>query len=458
MPSRTSREPEKPPRGRLLVSHFGPDGSVTETVLRGEPPRTAFCVFQAGSVAFRPAVFVDGQRRIPYTPRNNLLEHQVVLLPEGPEEYGSVGDLVGEIRDFIHRHVDVTELFEAVTAYYVLLTWVYDAFDALPYLRLRGDPGTGKTRFLLTVGSLCYKPIFASGASTVSPIFRILDSFRGTLILDEGDFRATDERAEIVKILNNGNARGFPVLRSEATPQKEYNPTAYAVFGPKIIATRGPFEDRALETRCLTEEMGDRPLRVDIPVNLPANYATEAKRLRNKLLLFRFRHRNRLGAEERLVDRGIEPRLGQVFTPLLSVIEEESEREAVRALARRYHRDLQLDRSQDIEADLLALLRELMTTGTGNPSVQELARRFAERHGDDVERRVTPKWIGGLLRRRLHIQPARQRGVFVVPRSARGRVEELCERYGLGAEEVELPVPHTEPVVDIEDIEDVEMG
>jgi hypothetical protein len=77
---------------------------------------------------------------------------------------------------------------------------------------------------LLIIGSLCYKPIFASGASTVSPIFRILDSFHGTLIVDEGDFRFSDEKAEVVKILNNGNVKGFPVLRSESDGKREFNP------------------------------------------------------------------------------------------------------------------------------------------------------------------------------------------------------------------------------------------
>src|SRR6185503_9020715 len=100
--------------------------------------------------------------------------------------------------------------------HFVLLSWLYDAHYEIPYLRVRGEPGSGKTRFLLTVGSLCYKPIFASGASTVSPLFRMLDMIRGTLILDEADFRFSDERAEVVKILNNGTTRGFPVLRAEA--------------------------------------------------------------------------------------------------------------------------------------------------------------------------------------------------------------------------------------------------
>ncbi len=60
---------------------------------------------------------------------------------------------------------------------------------------------------------------------------------RGTLIVDEGDFRFSDEKAELVKILNNGNARGFPVLRTESVRGKEFDPRAYTVFGPKLIRT-----------------------------------------------------------------------------------------------------------------------------------------------------------------------------------------------------------------------------
>src|SRR4029079_19563214 len=133
--------------------------------------------------------------------------------------------------------------------YYVLLTWLYDAFNELPYLRLRGDYGSGKTRALLTLGSLCYRVFFASGASTVSPIFHTLHAFRGTLIFDEADFRFSDERSAIVQILNNGNVRGIPVLRTIMNQQKEFNPQAFHVFGPKIVATRSRYEDRGLESR-----------------------------------------------------------------------------------------------------------------------------------------------------------------------------------------------------------------
>src|SRR5207249_903703 len=223
-------EKAKKQTARPTVSTVLPDGSLAEMVCQEN--RTLFCVSKDSEFRYETNLLVNGQRLVPYSPRNNLLTNEVVLFPSEPSEYTSEQELVKGIKDFIHCYVDVSPLFEQIASYYVLFSWVYDAFNELPYLRLRGDAGSGKTRFPLTVGSLCYKPIFASGASTVSPLFRILDSMRGTLIVDEGDFRFSDEKAELVKILSNGNGRGFPVLRSEAVSGKEFSPRAYTVFGP----------------------------------------------------------------------------------------------------------------------------------------------------------------------------------------------------------------------------------
>ena len=245
---------------------------------------------------------------------------------------------------FIHRYVDFSASFENVATYYVLLTWLYDAFNELPYLRLRGDYGSGKTRALLTIGSLCYKGFFASGASTVSPIFHTLDAFRGTLIFDEADFRFSDEKAEIVKILNNGNVRGLPVLRTMMNRQREFNPQAFQVFGPKIVATRGSYDDRALESRFLTEEMGSRQLRSDIPINLPESFKEEARELRNKLLLYRFHRRYEVKLDESLADPKIEPRLNQILLPLLSVVADDALRSELRSMALEAQLNLVADR------------------------------------------------------------------------------------------------------------------
>jgi hypothetical protein len=415
------------------------DGSLVEMVYRPEENRTLFCVAKDGMFGYEPSLLVNGRRIVPYSPRNNLLTNEVVLFPSEAAEYESDQELVESIRAFIHRYVDVSPLFEQIASYYVLFTWVYDAFNELPYLRLRGDTGSGKTRFLLTAGSLCYKPIFASGASTVSPLFRILDEFRGTLIVDEGDFRFSDEKAEIVKILNNGNGRGFPVLRSESVRGKEFSPRAYTVFGPKLVATRGYFQDRALESRCLTEETGGRKLREDIPINLTADYKREARELRNKLLMFRFRNYAKRQVDPALVDRSIEPRLAQIFVPLLSVIEDAGARQALRQVAREYHRELVADRGMDTEAQVLEIIQELQESSYGaGLSIKEIANRFIERHGEDFERRITPHWVGHIIRRKLQLRTEKHHGTYVIAASEGPKMARLFEKYGIDPSQGDL--------------------
>lgn len=406
------------------------DGTLVEMVYEPIARRSLFVCYQNATWRLEDQ-YVDSSRLlVPYSPENNLLKHEVVLFPSDVQEYDSEEKLVGEIQSFIHRYVDVSPLFEKIASYYVLFTWVYDSFNELPYLRVRADYGSGKTRFLLTIGSLCYKPIFA-GASTVSPLFRILDAFRGTLIIDEGDFRLSDERAEIIKILNNGNARGFPVLRSEVTPSREFNPTAYSVFGPKIVATRGFFQDRALESRCLTEAMGQQRLRDDIPINLPAAHKQEALALRNKLLLFRFRNYHKREPTEQLVDRSIEPRVNQIFAPLMSIIEDTAARNELRELARVFHRDLVADRGTDIEAQILESIRDRIRSGAVTLSVKDITDRFIERFGSDYERKITTKWVGSIIRRKLAIKTQKSHGVYVIPPSEEPKLARLYEKFDI---------------------------
>jgi len=432
-------------RIRPVVFSTLPSGELLEMVYDPAEPATGFVVFDgAGWRKERKIELPSGVTLVPYSPQNNLLTHRVVLFASQPAEYGSEEQLFSEVRSFIHCYVDLSDAFEEVAACYVLFSWVYDAFNEVPYLRVRGDYGSGKSRFLLTVGSLCYKPIFASGASTVSPIFRILDAVQGTLVVDEGDFRASDEKAEIVKILNNGNARGFPVLRSEQTPTNEFNPRAFHVFGPKLVATRNLFDDRALESRCLSEDMGVRPLRSDIPINLPERFEEEARTLRDKLLMYRLRTR---GSRRQLAaisaPAGLEPRLSQILLPLLATAPSEETRERLLSLARRSGQVLSAERAMAMEAEVLAILYELREQ-KAPLSVAEITRRFAQRHGAEYEHAVTPRWIGSILRRKLMLNSQKRGGTFVIPASEYPKLARLFEKYSVPA--------GREDIVDVGDV------
>jgi hypothetical protein len=374
----------------------------------------------------------SGERLIPLSPKNSLIEHDAVLLPSAIGAFSNKNELLDAIRDFIHRYVDLAPTFEEIAAHYVLLTWVYDAFGDLSYLRFRGDFGTGKTRALLTIGSLCYKPFFASGASTVSPIFHIQDAFQGTLILDEADFRFSDATAQLAKVLNNGTTSGMPVLRTMANRNRELSPQAFRVFGPKLIGMREHFTDQALESRFITSETNGRALRADVPIQLPTSFKEEARTLRNSLLAWRFFSRFSISPDPSRVPEGLAPRYRQSSLALLSLVDDPTLRaDIVRELAGEEARVLQ-ERAESLEAAMLAAIIAAFELSDGpHASIARVTERFNAATKEDLGRGMTNKWVGGFVRTRLRLRTTKTSGVYVIPASERSRALAVAARYGL---------------------------
>lgn len=437
----TNEKPKPKEQVTPIVSHRALSGEMLEATFDRATDASNLACLSKGRISIEKSFVIEGIRYVPYSARNNLLSHRVLLLPSGMSEYGSVEHLVAELRSFIHRYVDLDPTFEEVAAHYVLLTWGYDVFNALPYLRVRGDYGSGKSRFLLTIGSLCYKPIFASGASTVSPLFRLIDQVGGTLVVDEADFWQSDERAEIIKILNNGNARGFPVLRSEVTPTKEFNPRAFNIYGPKVIATRHEFQDEALESRCLTQQLGRRTLRADIPISLPRAFDEEAQNLRNKLLKFRFDRFASLDEPPLDAELGLSPRRAQLLAPLLRVA---ATPEARRRLIAFVAGDAGARQGalQVAEQRVVTVLRTMRQDDPAVLGLSEIARLFSERWGNEYGGVVSPKWIGAILRR-LGLQSCKSNGIYVIPSTQYPHLAAILDQSSqdIGEERDENPEP-----------------
>lgn len=413
-----------------LTSLVSPDQSLFEMIYDPENRKTGLIKWKDGQMETASFFKLEENWKItPYRPENPLLQQRIILFPKEVLEYSDDDTLIGQIQSFIHRYVDVSETFELVATYYVLLTWVYDTFNEIPYLRVRGDYGSGKTRFLLTVGSICYKPIFASGASTVAPLFHILDQVGGTLVLDEGDFRFSDERADIAKILNNGNAKGFPVLRCEKINQREFSPRAYTIYGPKIIASRNDYDDFALESRFITEDVGLTGVRSDIPITLPKNFQEEAQELRNKLLLWRFHNYARLRFPEAHDDKKLDKRISQVFAPLLSLIADQDIRAQVARLAREKSDEIRSDRGFQMEADVLSAIRVCLSDEA--PTISAITQAFMKQSGIAYDRPITPKWIGSMIRKKLRLRTRKKNGVYVLGEGQKNKLKRLFGKYNL---------------------------
>jgi hypothetical protein len=57
--------------------------------------------------------------------------------------------------------------------------------------------------------------------------------------------------------------------------------------------------------------------------------------------------------------------------------------------------------------------------------------RFTHRHGRDYER-ITPKWIGTIIRKRLHLRTHKSsHGVFVISPEELKKLPVLYEKYGV---------------------------
>lgn len=238
----------------------------------------------------------------------DAIKNQVIRLPTEPQEYQTTQQLLKEIQQHIHEWLDIPPLFNKIASYYILLTWVHDKLHTIPYLRALGDTGTGKTRFQDTIGGLCYKPTFIAGAVTPAPIYRLIQQWGGTLIIDEADIKDSGYYNEIITILNSGFEKGKGIARCEKnTNEVQY----FKTFSPKIIGTRQKFKDKALESRCITH-ITQQTSRQDIPTSLTKRFFKKEQELRNKLLTYRFKNYTKINAERENIELGpIEPRLKQ---------------------------------------------------------------------------------------------------------------------------------------------------
>lgn len=425
--SRKSKARKDEPSQRHIVSLVGADGNMAELIYNPSlNPPVQFALRKSdGKVSIKPSFSLNGTQMVPPRAAQNAAETGLIKLAGGVAKYKSSEDLVGDLKNFIHKYADIPPFWEELMAYYILMTWVYDRFAAVPYLRFLGEGGTGKSRLLTLCSELVYKGIPAGGSTTASPLFRLIEVYSGTMVMDEADYKNSDLWSDLVKVLNQGYMRGFPVLRSEKIGDA-YEPKGYDVFGPKIIGNRSRFNDSALEQRCLTLQSQGRRLREDVRRQLPPEFSEEARQLRNKLLMWRFDKYGSITPDEsELLD--LEPRLTQIGTPMYTVGDKEFRQRYIGYL-RSYGSE---QKARKPQALVVESLKSLSVSGKTTFSVREIAedcnRMILARDGEGES--WSPKKVGGLLRS-MDFEPKRSGTGYNVTIDYK-RLAELVEEYGL---------------------------
>jgi hypothetical protein len=277
-----------------------------------------------GQVSSGPFLDLDGLRYVPVE-NDDIIRQGGVLFASELAPLKDTKELVTTIEFFLRRYFLLDNALEyKLAAYYVLLTWLFDCFSALPYLRAQGDTNTGKSELMMRIGYICYRLVISTGASSTAALKFALHMYRGTIFMDEMDL--ADKFDERMVILNVGAMKDqakvwnmMPVIKPDGS--QGYTGMISNVYGPKLITMYGRFKDPATEGRCITFKMSEREPQelksAGIPTEKTKDFYEEAQHIRNLMLRWRLEHwEPQIELDQSLASMGVSTRINQVTMPI----------------------------------------------------------------------------------------------------------------------------------------------
>lgn len=374
-------------------------------------------------------------------PQYRLLKPAYEALSGKPKP-ALIGKLKGQIKRFVFLP---EEARYTLSASWALGTFFYQLFAAYPYLHINGNKGSGKSRHASTLEKLSFRGLSGVNMS-VSALFRLLDSTRGTLIIDEeealgsGKVKTNDERGQsFISILNSGYSKDSPAVhRSEAGEGKKkntYETVSFRVSGPKVIVNIEGISSETLRDRTIRLNMirtgGLRLENISKPEVRAQLEKLNYECLASFLLYWREVKTNYETLEEELKEREtgrlghLNDRLAELWLPLLAVSKTfgtEAEFSDILALSKSYAETKTEDESEDSNLSLVLGAAFLALRETGNKeakvSLAEITDKALslqeERSGTPREQIewIKPRWLGRELGK-LDLYGPTQRGFFL---------------------------------------------
>lgn len=185
------------------------------------------------------------------SPDSQVYKQGQAIIPKEPELWPDPVDgaqLLNELVRILNRFVALPAGAPDAIALWILHTHALNASDISPYLAITSPvPRCGKTLLLELLSMLVLKPLNSSNA-TPAVIFRAIESFSPTLLLDEVETFIRDRTSDLTGILNAGHRRSqASILRIVGD---DHEPRAFSVWAAKAFALigklPGTLEDRSV--------------------------------------------------------------------------------------------------------------------------------------------------------------------------------------------------------------------
>ncbi|MFH8093231.1 MAG: hypothetical protein QXM38_04790, partial [Candidatus Aenigmatarchaeota archaeon] len=138
----------------------------------------------------------------------------------------------------------------------IISTYFLPCFEMKGRELIYGDSGFGKTRQTKIYQLLAFNPSMSIDWSD-SSVFRVIESTKATILIDNFDSIEGDKRKRILHIFNTGCYAKQKAVRSEVRG-KSFKPTGFDVFSSMVLNSITPLgeieENRSNITRCLKTE------------------------------------------------------------------------------------------------------------------------------------------------------------------------------------------------------------
>ena len=314
--------------------------------VKGDNDNYYFAYLDEGEVKLTKVIELEDAIYEPRNPYGDPVYYPTTNIMNA--KYVETNELIKNIEEHLKKYIDLEDRDLEFSIYYILFTWFYRKVHTVPYLAFRGDTGKGKTRMLDVIGQLCFYPLITSGGSSRSAIMRAQEDYKGTLVLDESDFRG-DKEHEMAKYINSGFEDYKPFLLTNRNSGKRER---YDNFCPKILGMREAFQDAASEGRIFTISPLET-MRTDIPPNLNDIYFQETDLLRDLIARWALENWSKINGEymeiiQQLPLEGRIKQLGAPLTILIPILGEDYAKKLIYWLLRR-QKEIAKDRANSTE-------------------------------------------------------------------------------------------------------------
>jgi len=102
-------------------------------------------------------------------------------------------------------------------------------------------------------------------------------------------------------------------------------------------------------------------------------------------------------------------------------------------------------RGIEVQAQVLEIIQKMDLPKTNRLSINDITRQFVNLYGEDYEFKITTRWIGNIIRKKLNLKTHKSHGVYVISDLAKAQLEYLYEKYGIKPNDEKLTNEKTGP-------------